>query len=81
MSTTLRNTKTLTYFVNGAAQTTQERKLTARAILINAGFTPLEQYRLIRANGNKPLTDLDREEPIREGEKFTALFEGPTPVS
>lgn len=73
--------KTITYFVSDAAQTTEERKLTVRTILTNAGFTPAENYRLVREDGNKTLTDLDRKESIREGERFSALFNGPTPVS
>lgn len=73
--------KSTTYSVNGEPQTTEQRKLTVRAILTNAGFTPVENYRLIRTDGNKTLTDLDREEPIHDGEQFNALFNGPTPVS
>lgn len=73
--------KRTTYFVNGASQTTEERKLTPRTILMNAGFTPVEDYRLLRDDGYQMLTDLDKDEAIREGERFTALFSGPTPVS
>lgn len=81
MSAVQEKIKVISYFVNGDAQTTQERKLTPRTILTNAGFVPPEDYRLIRDDGNKVLADLDQEEPIHEGERFTALFEGPTPVS
>lgn len=73
--------KTTTYFVNGVSQTTEKRKLTVRTILTNAGFNPAEDYRLVREDGNKTLTDLDQEESIHKEEKFTALFSGPTPVS
>lgn len=81
MSTIQEKIKVISYFVNGVVQTTEERKLTPRAILTNAGFTPPEDYRLIREDGDKVLADLDQEEPIRKEERFTALFEGPTPVS
>lgn len=81
MSATAEKIKTITYFVNGASQTTHDRKLTPRAILTNADFAPVEDYRLIRDDGNKVLSDLDKEESIRAGERFTALFEGPTQVS
>lgn len=81
MSTTQQKTKTVRYFVNGAAQATHDRKLTPRAILTNAGFSPAEDYRLIRDDGNKILADLDKEESIHTDERFTALFNGPTPVS
>ena len=81
MSTTQQKTKTVTYFVNAASQTTEARKLTPRTILTNAGFSPAEDYRLIRDDENKVLADLDQEEPIHQDERFTALFNGPTPVS
>jgi hypothetical protein len=81
MSTTQQKIKTVTYFVNGASQTTEDRKLTPRTILTTAGFSPAEDYRLIRDDGNKVLADLDQEEPIHQDERFTALFNGPTPVS
>lgn len=73
--------KTITYFVNGESQTTQEHKLTPKVILTNAGFTPPEDFRLIRSDGDKELVDLDKEESIHKNEQFTALFKGTTPVS
>lgn len=73
--------RTVRYFVNGEEQETDRRKLTVREILTNAGMTPAEQYRLVRDNGNHTFTDHDREVPLHEGERFTALFEGPTPTS
>ena len=81
MAATEQKTRTIRYFVNGAAQMTDDRRLTPRAILNNAGFSPAEDYRLIRDDGNKVLDDLDKEESIRRNERFTALFNGPTPVS
>ncbi|HLX56142.1 MAG TPA: hypothetical protein VKR83_03885 [Ktedonobacteraceae bacterium] len=73
--------QTITYFVNGESQTTHHRKLTVRSILDSAGFTPPEDYRLVRVAGNHTYTNLDEEVPLHEGEKFTALFQGPTPTS
>ncbi len=73
--------KTIRYFVNGEDQETDQRKLAVRTILTNAGMTPAEQYRLVRDNGNHTFPDLDQEVPLHEGERFTALFQGPTPTS
>lgn len=81
MSTTQLKAKTVRYFVNGAVQTTDDHKLTPREILTKAGFSPAEDYRLIRDDGNKVLDNLDKEESIHKDERFTALFNGPTPVS
>lgn len=74
------NDKAINYEVNGEPQTTTERKLSGRAILERAGFTPAEDYILTRDDGNKEIS-LDHEEPIRDGERFTAKFRGPTPTS
>ena len=74
-------TKAITYFVNGERQETPYRELTVRVILTNAGFTPAEDYRLVRDAGNHTYTNLDEEVPLHEDEKFTALFQGPTPTS
>jgi hypothetical protein len=74
-------TKAFTYYVNGESQTTHQHKLTVRTILTNAGFTPAEDYRLVRDAGNHTYTNLDEEVPLHESEKFTALFQGPTPTS
>lgn len=68
------------YIVNGEPQETTERKLTGRQILESAGFTPAEEYRLTRNDGDKAI-GLDDHEPIHEGEAFTATFKGITPVS
>lgn len=72
--------KTIHYTVNGEAQETTARKLTGRQILEGAGFSPATDYELTRDNGNKVI-GIESEEPIREGEAFTAKFNGPTPVS
>jgi len=69
------------YFVNGERQSTDKRELPVKAILANAGFDPIANYRLTRDEGNHPYTDYDQEVPIREGERFTATYVGPTPTS
>ena len=69
------------YFVNGEPQSSREDELTVRAILEHAGFKPADQYRLVRDNGHHTFTDLNQEVPIHSDERFTALFEGPTPTS
>lgn len=69
------------YFVNGEEQRTDEHKLTVRMILEDAGFTPAEQYELIRDNGHHKFTEYNDEVPIRRDERFTAKFVGVTPVS
>lgn len=73
--------KLIHYFVNGEEQTTDRHKLTVREILSGAGMNPPTDYRLIRDAGNKTFTDYDEELPLHEGERFTALFQGPTPTS
>lgn len=72
--------KVIHYSINAEPQETTERKLTGRQILENAGFTPPEEHRLTRNDGGKEI-GLDDEEPIHEGEAFTATFRGITPVS
>jgi hypothetical protein len=73
--------KSTEYFVNGERQVTDDHALTVRTILSSAGFRPPEQYRLIRDAGNKAFTNLDESVEIHKDERFTALFEGPTPTS
>ena len=74
-------TTDITYYVNGESQTTHHHHLTVRALLSNAGFTPPEDYRLVRNTGNHTYTNLDEEVSLHQDEKFTALFQGPTPTS
>lgn len=69
------------YLVNGEEQQTEQKKLAPKVILETAGFTPHGDYRLTRDDGNKILEDHDREEPIHDGERFTATYVGTTPVS
>jgi hypothetical protein len=73
--------ETTAYYVNGEKQQTQEHKLRVRAILANAGFTPVENYTLERDEGHHRYADYDQEIPLHEHERFTAIYKGPTPVS
>lgn len=73
--------KTITYYANGESFHTSKHKLTPRTILETALLKPAEDYRLLRDEGNKELTNLDEEIPVHEGERFTALFKGPTQTS
>jgi len=72
--------KVVHYSVNGEPQETRKHKLSGREILENAGFKPGEDYILTRNKGHKEI-GFDDEEPIAEGEAFTAKFRGPTPTS
>jgi hypothetical protein len=69
------------YTVNGEPQTASERKLSVKAILENAGFTPASEYDLTRDKGEHLFEDQDEEVPLHKGESFTATFRGPTPTS
>lgn len=74
-------TRLITYFVNGEREQTPDHKRTVRAILSDAGFTPVETYQLERDNGHHVFSDYDEEVPIHEDERFTALYKGPTQTS
>lgn len=69
------------YFVNGEQFHTIEFELTVRAVLQNAGFTPVEEYRLARDHGHHIYENYDVVVPIHDGERFTATFLGPTLTS
>lgn len=69
------------YYINAQKFETFEKKLTARHILERAEFTPTDDYKLIRDNGQKEIENLDEEFPIHNEEAFTAVFKGVTPVS
>ncbi len=73
--------KQIQYTVNGEVQTTTSKDLSVGTILTNAGFTPVSEYNLERDEGHKVYSNPDEVIPIHEGEKFTALFKGPTPTS
>lgn len=73
--------KLITYFVNAEPQETDQHELTVRTILSKAGLVPPENYELERDDGHHIFGSLDEEVPLHQGERFTALFEGPTPTS
>lgn len=73
--------RTISLWINGEKYETSSHKLTVRQILEIGGFTPPEQYRLIRENGDKIFTDMNQELPIHEDERFTATYGGRTEVS
>jgi hypothetical protein len=55
--------------------------MTVREILTAAGFTPAEQYRLTRDEGNHVYDNYDQKVELHQGERFTATYLGPTPTS
>jgi len=69
------------YFVNGERQETADDDLTVRKILDNAAFRPADHYRLIRDHPHTVYTDLDQRIEVHNEERFTAVFNGPTPTS
>lgn len=69
------------YFVNGEVQYTEEDPVTVKLILEKAGFTPPDQYELIRDKDQHKYKNLDDKVEIHNGDRFTALFVGPTPTS
>lgn len=74
--------KTITYFVNGEKETTTEDRLTVRAILEGAGFTPATDYTLKSENPPRDYdSEYDRVVEIHPNMRFQAQFKGPTPVS
>jgi hypothetical protein len=73
--------KTIDYFVNGDAQSTNEHKLAVKTILENAGFKPAADYELSRDEGDHAFSDLNELVPIHKDERFTATHKAPTPVS
>jgi hypothetical protein len=73
--------KTITYFVNGEGQTTDQKELTVREILTAAGFEPVEQYKLTRDTGEHVYRSYDDKVELHDAERFTATYIGPTPTS
>jgi hypothetical protein len=71
----------VTYFVNTKRQTSEDRKLSVRTILADAGLQPPESYTLEREEGHHVYTDYGELVPLHDGERFLALFNGPTPTS
>jgi hypothetical protein len=61
----------ITYWVNGASQTTKDHRLAVRVILRRAGFGPPAHYILHRDSPPRDFTDLDHLVRLRDGETFT----------
>lgn len=82
MSESATGERTITYFVNGEPETTEERELTVGAILESAELTPVTDYALASEN---PPEDYDSNYAetvkVHPNQRFRALFKGPTPVS
>lgn len=73
---------TITYFVNGEAETTNQGELTVRSILENAGFAPVTDYTLKSENPPRNYdSNYDETVKVHPNERFQALFKGPTPTS
>lgn len=75
--------KNIEYTVNGITQSTDQKELTARQILVNAGIDPESNY-LVQIVGKKQISYKDSpDEDIRmkDGMKFISISTGPTPVS
>jgi hypothetical protein len=75
------HTSEITYFVNGEKQETREHKRSVREILEKAGFLPVHEYELTRDADGHTYKHYDEEVELHEGERFTATYIGPTPVS
>jgi hypothetical protein len=73
--------KATEYFVNGESQTTTEKELEVRTILVNAGFKPAKDWILSRDKDGHEFKHLDKLVPIHKDERFTAKATGPAPVS
>lgn len=69
------------YFVNGEVQLSKDGRLTVAVILTRAGFTPASEYELTRDRDSYTFKDQNEEVELREDERFTATFVGPTPTS
>lgn len=71
------------YTVSDEPQTTTERTLTARQIMVKAGINPDENY-LVEIRGRERFSYKGNpDDPIHmhEGQKFVAVFVGSVPVS
>ncbi|MCI0184818.1 hypothetical protein [Sulfoacidibacillus ferrooxidans] len=73
--------KDIMIIVSGEEVLMSSHKVTVGAILTEAGFVPLENYRLVRDAGDHKYPDYAEEIEIHERERFTALFEGQTQTS
>lgn len=75
------------YEVNGEHQTAETSPVLLRDILEKAGRkagiepNDLERYRLENSNTEAQYTELDEPVPVRDGDKFFAIYIGKTPVA
>jgi hypothetical protein len=75
--------RTIHYSVDGEPQETNEKTLTPRQIITDAGLDPNERYLVeIQGKHQKSYKDV-MNEPIHmhEGQKFVTVFTGPTQVA
>ena len=72
----------LTYFVNGEAETTTSLELSVGTILESAGFAPKTNYTLKSENPPRDYgSSYDEVIKLHPNQRFQALFKGPTPTS
>ena len=77
----------INYEVNGERQTTSDHILSLETILVNAGIeagndtNELSNYYLENINSNKKYDGLNNLVEIKDGDKFLAVFKGPTSVA
>ena len=75
------------YEVNGSPQTTETSPVPLREILEKAGHDAgvgpdnLERYRLENSDTGARYAELDEPVPIRDGDKFVAIYVGASPVA
>jgi hypothetical protein len=71
-----------TYFVDNEPQTSTEKKLMVKEILVKAKLDPANHY-LIELRGDQQIDhkDLGEEIKIHEHQKFISVFTGETPLS
>lgn len=78
---------TIHYEVNGEQQTTNKNSLSLETILKNAGagagINPGEEnmFRLENLSTKEKYSDLDKPVVLHDGDKFIAIYAGPTPVA
>ena len=75
------NKPPITFFVNGEPETTDQSELTVTAILQLAGFTPATDYVLASENPPRTYADYGETVKLHQHQRFTAQFNGQTPVS
>lgn len=74
-----------TFFVDNEEFTTKKKTLTVREILALSGNTPETNFTLVeekkKGENGKRYDNLDEVITVYNGQRFVALFSGPTPVS